>query len=185
MMLLIPLPVRAILLAVFSTALSTVLLAGCARAENPEAELGTMTLEIAEKFGDVQHISTADLTTWLADPSREPPQLLDAREVQEYAVSHLPGAVRITPDASADQVIAMTDPTRPIVVYCSVGYRSSVLVRRLQEAGVKHVLNLEGSVFKWANEGRPLVRDSGATPLAHPYNDSYGRMLHEEFRSYR
>ena len=46
----------------------------------------------------------------------------------------------------------------PIVTYCSVGYRSGKMAERLQAAGYTNVRNLEGSIFKWANEHRPLVR---------------------------
>ncbi|MFT4520065.1 MAG: rhodanese-related sulfurtransferase [Halioglobus sp.] len=166
-------------------ALVVLLLTGCNHVESPENELSAMTQEVSQEFEDVSHISTSDLAIWLAAPNREAPILLDVREPLEYAVSHLPGAIRVAPDSTAEQIIAMIDPSRPIVLYCSVGYRSSVLARRLVSQGAKQTKNLEGSIFKWANEGRPLVRDSGFTRLVHPYDDSYGRMLLEEYRSYR
>lgn len=161
--------------------LSSLLLAGCHKAD-PEVELETMIVEVSEKFSDVSGISTPDLAKWLADSSRAQPQLLDVREPEEYAVSHLAGATRVSPDATAKQLAGKIDFTRPIVLYCSVGYRSSVLARRLAVAGAKQTMNLEGSIFKWANEGRPMVSDSGATDKAHPYNRKFGRMLREPIR---
>ncbi|MGL5018949.1 MAG: rhodanese-like domain-containing protein, partial [Luteolibacter sp.] len=122
---------------------------------------------------------------WLADPARKPPQLLDAREPAEFAVSHLPGAIRVDPEAGAEQVLAKIDKTRPVVVYCSVGYRSSALARRLIKGGHAETMNLAGSIFKWANEGRPLVREGKPALKVHPYDDNYGSMLRKEFRAYR
>lgn len=106
------------------------------------------------------------------------------REPDEFAVSHLSGAIQVSPDATSDQLINKIDFSKPIVVYCSIGYRSSALARRLAAAGAKVVKNLEGSIFKWGNEGRPMVSNSGATDKVHPYNRKFGRMLKEELRSY-
>ena len=89
-------------------------------------------------------------------PNRPAPALLDVRTEAEFAVSHLPGALRIDPDASPAQVVAAIRPNTAVVVYCSVGYRSSQLAKRLQKAGVAGVSNLDGSIFQWANEGRLL-----------------------------
>ena len=61
----------------------------------------------------------------------------------------------------------------PIVVYCSVGYRSSKMARRLKELGRTKVSNLDGAVFAWSGEGRPLVPNA---PV-HPYNWFGKRML--------
>ncbi len=164
--------------------LSSLLLAGCHKAD-PEAELEAMMEKVSDKFSDVHGISTPDLAKWLADSSRVQPQLLDVREPDEYAVSHLAGAIQVSPDATAKQLAGKIDFSRPVVLYCSVGYRSSVLARRLAVAGVKETMNLEGSIFKWANEGRPMVSDSGATDKAHPYNRKFGRMLRESIRETR
>ena len=46
------------------------------------------------------------------------------------------------------------------------------------------VYNLEGSIFKWANEGRAMV-DAAEQPtkLCHPYNFIFGKLLNKELRS--
>lgn len=168
-----------------AVALSTLWVTACDGSSAPEAELEAMTRKVAKKFDEVRQLSTADLAAWLADPARKPPQLLDAREPAEFAVSHLPGAIRVDPEADAEQVLAKIDKTLPVVVYCSVGYRSSALARRLIKGGHAQTMNLEGSIFKWANEGRPLVRDGKPALKVHPYDDNYGSMLREEFRAYR
>lgn len=157
--------------------LSAFFVAGCDGSGTPEERLQTMTREVAEEFPEVPQLATKDLAAWLADPERKAPQLVDAREPKEFAVSQLPGAIRIDADATADQVRTKIDPARPVVLYCSVGYRSSQLAERLTKAGFARVMNLEGSIFKWANEGRPLVSGGEPAEQVHPYNRKFGKML--------
>lgn len=133
--------------------------------------------DLATRYGDVPTVSTAALADWLADSTRAAPVLLDAREPAEYAVSHLPGARRVDPDASAAALRRFVEPGRPVVVYCSVGVRSAGVAARLRQAGVADVANLEGSIFRWANEGRPVVRAGRAVGEVHPYNAVWGALL--------
>lgn len=163
--------------------LAALCIAGCDSSATPEEKLETMTRKVAEKFDDVPQLSTSDLAAWLADPDSKPPQLLDTREPEEFAVSHLPGAIRIDPDATAVQIRSIIDTTHPVVTYCSVGYRSSEIADRLIKAGAPNVMNLEGSIFKWANEGRPLVRDGMPVQRVHPYSSRYAEMLQPNLRS--
>ena len=138
---------------------------------------GEIERRIAAEFPSVRHISTTELDAWMKDASRPQPTLLDAREPEEYAVSHLPGAIRVSPSATADQLLPGLDKNKPIVVYCSVGYRSASLSKRLQEGGFSHVSNLDGSIFRWANEGRRLVSDDGTADVVHPYDERWGQLL--------
>ena len=46
------------------------------------------------------------------------------------------------------------------------------------------VYNLEGSIFKWANENRPIVNgDDKPTHLVHPYNSFFGKLLESSRRA--
>ncbi|MEO6741546.1 MAG: rhodanese-like domain-containing protein [Chthoniobacteraceae bacterium] len=148
-----------------------------------EEGMAKMFATVRREFPRVPQLSTAELAAWMANKDRSQPQVLDVREAAEFDVSHLHGALRVEPDASAANVLARVDPARPIVVYCSVGYRSSKLAQRLIDAGGKSVSNLEGSIFAWANEGRPLEKDGHPVRTVHPYNDVFGRLLKPEYRA--
>ena len=128
-------------------------------------------------------MTTQQFADWLSDPSRLPyPLILDARPEEEFAVSHLRGAQCFV---SVEAVKAsMPARTQPIVVYCSVGYRSSAVVKKLQKAGLANVWNLEGSLFAWANEGRAVYRDGTLLdpPRVHPYNAKWDQLLKPELR---
>ena len=129
---------------------------------------------IQQKFLTVEQISTDQLASWLAS-DRPPPILLDARQPEEYAVSHLPGADHLPTLVAVQQSEVSLDAM--IVVYCSVGYRSARLAQQLQAAGYSHVMNLKGSIFEWHNQGQPLVVDGKPTRAVHPYNRTWGMLL--------
>lgn len=149
------------------------------------------------KFPQVPSLSVAELADWLQHPDR--PLLLDARTPAEYQVSHLPEAQLVPDDldtlkqwqdlAPSAQLEGSNRPPskhesqRAIVVYCSVGYRSAQLVDKLQKLDFKQVLNLEGSIFEWANSGYPVYRDGTVVQQVHPYNARWGKLLRSELHS--
>lgn len=135
--------------------------------------------EIRHKFPDVPCLTTAELAQWLADKRRTQPLLLDVRTAPEFEVSHLAGAIRIEPGSDPKQL----PNDKPIVTYCSVGYRSAAMAKQLRAQGFKNVQNLQGSIFAWANENRPLVRDGKTTDKVHPYNAFWGRLLDKAHRA--
>lgn len=145
--------------------------------------LDEMKQTVRKRFPGVAQISTAQLADWLKDGKREPPVLLDTRPAEEFEVSHLHGAIRVEPSAKAEEIVPKLPKGRPVVTYCSVGYRSSAVAERLSKAGVPQVQNLEGSIFEWANEGRPLEANGHPATKVHPYNRKYGAMLVPEKRA--
>ncbi len=157
---------------------------GCAQSDRGSLSWQSVRSLIARDFPGVPSITTDSLARRLALPA--PPLLLDAREPAEFAVSHLPGARRVGPDVGAEalrQTLAGVPRGQPIVVYCSVGYRSAGVAQKLRGAGFTDVVNLEGSIFQWANEGRPLVRGDSLVREVHPYSRAWGRLLRPERRA--
>lgn len=138
---------------------------------------------IRKKFPDVRQLPTRELAAWLGDTNRPAPLLADARKPEEFAISHLPGAHHL--DSVAAVKATLQSNSQPVVVYCSVGYRSSVLAEKLQKAGVTNVFNLDGSIFAWANEGRPVFRGTNTVQQVHPYSKKWGALLDERFHPKR
>ncbi|THH35536.1 rhodanese-like domain-containing protein [Neolewinella litorea] len=102
------------------------------------------------------------------------PLLLDAREPVEYGVSHLPGARNLGYDDARYELLSGVDPDRPLVVYCTVGYRSERMAEELRSRGFRRVYNLYGSIYAWALAGYPLVDQAGPTRRIHTYNKKWG-----------
>ncbi len=127
--------------------------------------------EIQQKFPDVIHISIDELNA----KDNTNILLVDVREDEEYAVSHIPGALNLKNPKTIAKLAVQSG--KDIVVYCSVGYRSAIMAKELKNLGVKNVVNLQGSLFAWANHGLPLVNQSGSTRKVHPYDEYWGRLL--------
>ena len=144
----------------------------------PAPDLESIKREIREEFPDVRGITTEELARWLTPP----PVLLDVRAPDEYEVSHLRGARRALTEAEAVDALRGARKDERIVVYCSVGLRSARLARALQARGFTNVYNLEGSIFQWANEGRPVYRDGREVQRVHPYDEHWGALLDARLR---
>ena len=138
---------------------------------------------VRNRFPEVRQISVDELAQRLAATDTAPPLLVDVREREEYEVSHLPDAVWASND-DLERLVRDAGPDREIVLYCSVGYRSSSAAKELEESGFDNVANLEGSIFEWANAGHPVERGGQSVREVHPYDEEWGRLLKEDLRAY-
>ena len=129
---------------------------------------------VREAFPEVPQMTTQQLAAIRADGAARDIVLLDARTSAEFNVSHLPGALLASNPRMALDALEPNDPERTVVVYCSVGYRSSRLVAQLRARGFENIFNLERSLFQWANEGRPLYRGNDRVHRAHHYDEEWG-----------
>lgn len=104
--------------------------------------------------------------------------ILDAREPKEFEISHIETAKNIGYDDPNFDVLANTPKDQPIVLYCSVGYRSEKLGEKLKKRGFTNVKNLYGSIFEWANEDLPMVDENGnSTKKIHTYNKKWSKWV--------
>ncbi len=144
-------------------------------------EWALVNWKVRREFPSVPRIDPKQVADWLNDSKRPQPVLLDVRTRSEYEVSHIHGAQRVDPDASAGAISIPRD--KPIVTYCSVGYRSGAFAKKLQDAGYKNVQNMSGSIFEWANEGHPIERNGQRADKVHPYNAKWGKLLKPVLRA--
>lgn len=151
------------------------LVGGIAHAEEGGAAAGLRPW-ISLRFPGIEWVETERLAAWMNADAEPALVLLDARTQAEFDVSHLAGARRVDPDAEKLD-LGKLPPETPIVVYCSVGYRSGAVARRLGAARFTRVYNLVGGIFQWANEGRPVYRGRERATNVHPYDRTWGRML--------
>ncbi len=110
---------------------------------------------------------------------------LDARERAEFEVSHIPGARHVGYDAFDMSTVADLPKDQPLVIYCSVGYRSEKVSEQLINAGYSDVVNLYGGIFEWKNQGQEVVDSQGEpTEQVHAYSRTWGIWLKEGERVY-
>jgi rhodanese-related sulfurtransferase len=111
--------------------------------------------------------------------------LVDARELAEFEVSHLKHAIHVGYDDYDSTALLDLDRSKPVVVYCSVGYRSEKISEKLLKMGFKDVSNLYGGIFEWKNQGHPVVNDKGETEKVHAYSKTWGIWLKEGEKVYK
>ncbi|MGF1461584.1 MAG: rhodanese-like domain-containing protein [Maricaulaceae bacterium] len=119
---------------------------------------------------------------------------IDARPEDEYTVSHIPRAVRVDPKLDGD---ALAETLRSalsgrdgevsdVIVYCSVGERSSALIERackfLTVDEQKRFKNLEGGIFAWASAKLPLDGERGRQGKVHGFDPIWKHLLPEHQR---
>ncbi len=138
----------------------------------------------AARFPEVKWIPTGELATWQADTGQPQPILVDARTPTEFAISHLPGALPIDPYRPSLRSLKNPPTQTAIVVYSSAGYRGARVASWLTKQGYGTVVNLTGGIFKWANEGRPLLREEGhPAATVHPYDQRWGYLVEKRYRA--
>lgn len=138
--------------------------------------LNLLKLLIKLEFPTTKQLTTKQLVQWMQEKTVQP-LVLDARTQAEYEVSHLIAAQRLDPVAPDFEAISTMPKDTPIVVYCSIGYRSTKIAQQLEQIGFSSVFNLSGGIFQWANEGRPIYKDGHPAQLVHPYNAKWGKLL--------
>ena len=104
--------------------------------------------------------------------------ILDAREREEFEVSHLEGARYLGYDNLNLGSLSGVAKDAPIAIYCSIGYRSEKIGRRLERMGYTNVRNLYGSIFDWVNRSYPVVDSKGIlVQKIHTYNRKWSRWV--------
>lgn len=144
--------------------------------------VGFETMVNALLSGKVDTLSSASLD----GKSRAPGLvLLDTREAEEYAVSHLRGAVHVGYKEFDKNAVADLPKDAEIVVYCSVGKRSEEIGERLKKTGFTNVQNLWGGIFDWTNCGYPVVNSEGDEVCrVHPYSPIWGLWINKCEKTY-
>lgn len=140
-------------------------------------------LMLIERTHRVENVVTEELRSMLAGQG-EPPLLFDVRTAREFDTSRIASAVRLDPDMGTDEFrerYGALMAGRDAVFYCSVGQRSSELLERVEEvcrqAGASSCRNLRGGIFRWYNEGRPVVDASGTTDNIDGFDTVWGMMV--------
>jgi rhodanese-related sulfurtransferase len=107
--------------------------------------------------------------------------LLDAREQEEFEVSHLENAIQVGYDHFRLKETLKKlpeDKNTKIVVYCSLGIRSETVAYKLIQEGYTNVYNLYGGIFEWKNANFQVVDTLGnTTEKVHTFNKDWGKWL--------
>ncbi|MCD2257760.1 rhodanese-like domain-containing protein [Psychroserpens luteolus] len=106
--------------------------------------------------------------------------VLDARELDEFNVSHLRDAIYVGYDNFKLKTVEKQIPNKDeaIVVYCTLGVRSEVIANRLKKAGYTNVKNLFGGIIEWKNKNFDVYNiKNKATDSVHVCSSYWGKWL--------
>lgn len=147
-------------------AVAVLLLVGAAVAVVPSvADDGDNAARVARMYEDYRERSFAGIpdlevgrAVAYADSLEETPietddvVWLDVRDPRERRISTLPEAIdRSTYEERRDALAG-----RPVIVFCTVGYRSGLAARDLRRQGIE-AHNLAGGILAWAHADRTVV----------------------------
>jgi hydroxyacylglutathione hydrolase len=124
------------------------------------ADVETVLATHPELATAATRLPAADVAVWLAeDPSV---QVVDVRNPGEARVGGaLPGARNLPLPQLLDH-LGDLDPSRPVVVYCAGGYRSSVAASTLRAHGFARVADLIGGYGAWASSAGSVAPSPGS-----------------------
>ena len=91
--------------------------------------------------------------------NREDAQVIDVREVDEYAAGHLPDAKSFPLSKLAERIGELESfKDKPLIVCCASGMRSGKACGELKKAGFLRLYNLAGGVDAWVGAGYPIKK---------------------------
>ena len=94
--------------------------------------------------------------------------IVDVRMPTEFREVHADGATNYPLDSLNPKTIEESRNGRsgqPIYVICKSGNRSSKAAQKFLDAGLDHVVNVEGGTTAWVQAGLPVVRGEKAISL--------------------
>ena len=119
----------------------------------------------AKDFPEIVDISPQDAMELLPSGSIV---FVDARKREEMEVSMLPHAI------SEEEFLQDTGKYKEkiVVAYCTISYRSGILVKELAGRGVA-IYNLKGGLLAWVLEGGKVYDAGGETKRVHVYGKKW------------
>jgi rhodanese-related sulfurtransferase len=107
-------------------------------------------------------------------------RLLDVRTPAEFREAHIPFAEN-RPLESLDPAAIVRacngDPTTAVYVICHKGGRGANACAKLADAGLQHVVNVDGGTSAWESAGLPVVRGQKTISLERQVRIAAGTLV--------
>jgi rhodanese-related sulfurtransferase len=84
--------------------------------------------------------------------------LIDVRESFEYKKSRIKGAINIPSSGNTDFATDTIDKSKDMYLYCTSGFRSKRVSAKFAEKGFAGIINLEGGIKRWKEDGFPVEK---------------------------
>ena len=104
-----------------------------------------------------KHLYAQQAAEWLESDKNV--VVLDLRTADEFRTGHLKNAVNVDYKApDFEQQLAKLDRSKPYLLHCALGGRSTKALPVLQKLGFADVRHLDGGIQAWQNAKLPVVK---------------------------
>jgi rhodanese-related sulfurtransferase len=111
---------------------------------------------LQRRLSPAREVGTLDATRLI---NSENAILLDIREAKEFTGTRLPNALHIPLSELKERGVELAKfVSRPIIVYCDRGMRSTSAAGPLTKLGFTNVQSLRGGLRAWKDAGLPLQK---------------------------
>ncbi len=113
-----------------------------------------------KKSPTIVHVDARQAGELLSDPDKKnSPIIIDIRTSDEFREGHLKGARQIDflEEGFAEKVRKL-DRSRPYLIHCRSGGRSSSSLALWKKMKFKKVYHLDGGILAWEKAGLPVVK---------------------------
>lgn len=84
---------------------------------------------------------------------------LDVRTAEEFSEGHIRGATNVDiMEKDFSKKLTDVDKSKPVLVYCQSGGRSSRSLSKLKKAGFPKIYHLDTGMQGWLDAGKPVVK---------------------------
>lgn len=130
------------------------LLPACAGAPAPDA---SDVAAVTPSPGSVALVDPASFAATIDEPGVT---VIDVRTPQEFAAGHIGSAIDIDVEDPTTFVskLSALDPNATYAVYCRSGNRSATATQYMANEGFTSIVELDGGITAWQQEGFPVVR---------------------------
>ena len=135
---------------------------------NHDSQMQTIMEMYSHYRKDFPSIKEITVTELLEMQSNLPVTLVDIRGENERAVSMIPGAI----SESEFEAVKNNLINQPIVIYCTIGYRSGLYTKKITAQGYD-VRNLIGGILAWTNSKQKLIHNGNSTKNVHVYGSKW------------
>ena len=151
-------------------------LTACANSQDKTHGIKTIDPEFNQKIDNTLDFRIPVISVQDLKENFDEYLILDAREKEEYNVSHIRSALYLGYDHPDWSILDEIQNDKKLVVYCSIGYRSERIGKKLADKGYQ-VVNLYGSIFEWANQGYPLYKNNVQVKELHSFNKKWSKWI--------
>ena len=86
--------------------------------------------------------------------------VVDVRTANEYKRGHIAGAKNIDfTENSFEGEVAKLDKSKPYLVHCASGHRSTNSLETFKKLGFQHIYHLDGGLKSWEEAGKAVEKD--------------------------